>query len=63
MKKVLFNETFKDRYTGKLCVAGKLAEMSEDRIKEIKEVNPNFVSVIGVVEEPKAPKADKKAEK
>lgn len=50
-KKVLINVTFKDRYTGKLRKAGKTAEMSEDRIREINEVNPNFVSVIGNVEE------------
>lgn len=49
-KKVLINVTFKDRYTGKLRVAGKTATMTEERIKEINEVNPNFVSVIGNVE-------------
>lgn len=50
MKKVLFNVSFKDRYTGKLIKAGTTAEMTEERIAEIKEVNPNFVSVIGNVE-------------
>lgn len=49
-KKVLINVTFKDRYTGKLRVAGKTATMTEERIKEINDVNPNFVSVIGNVE-------------
>ena len=48
-KKVLINENFKDRYTGKMRVAGKKVEMTEDRIKEIKEVNPNFITVIGNV--------------
>ena len=50
MKKVLFNVSFKDRYTGEMNKAGATAEMSEERIAEIKEVNPNFISVIGNVE-------------
>ncbi len=50
-KKVLINVTFKDRYTGKLRVAGKTAEMTEERVREVNEVNPNFVSVIGNVPE------------
>ena len=50
MKKVLINVSFKDRYTGKTRVAGKTAEMSEERVAEIKEVNPNFITVIGNVE-------------
>lgn len=48
-KKVIINENFKDRYTGKMRVAGKKVEMTEDRIKEIKEVNPYFITVIGNV--------------
>lgn len=46
-----------------MCVAGKTAEMSVERIQEIKEVNPNFISVIGNVE-PKAeePKVEQEAE-
>ena len=51
MKKVLINVSFKDRYTGKTRVAGKTAEMSEERVAEIKEVNPNFITVIGNVED------------
>lgn len=52
MKKVLINADFKDRYTGEMHKAGKTEEMSEERIAEIKEVNPNFISVVGNVEEP-----------
>ena len=58
MKKVLFNVTFIDRYTGEERVAGTTAEMTEERVAEIKEVNPNFLSVIGNAEK----KADKKAD-
>lgn len=60
MKKVVFNESFKDRYTGELCKAGDTAEMTEERVAEIKEVNPNFISVIGNVTEKKD---DKKSDK
>lgn len=77
MKKVVFNVSFKDRYTGKMNVAGKTAEISEERVAEIKEVNPNFITVIGSVPEEtqgmtnpddktaddKTAKADKKAGK
>ena len=51
MKKVLINVSFKDRYTGKTRVAGKTAEMSEERVAEIKEVNPTFITGIGNVED------------
>lgn len=61
MKKVLINADFKDRYTGEMHKAGKTEEMPEERIAEIKEVNPNFISVVGNVEEPK--KADDKKPK
>lgn len=50
MKKVLVNVEFKDRYTGEKYVAGKTYEMTDERIKEVKEVNPNFIDVIGTVE-------------
>lgn len=50
MKKVLINETFKDVYTGRMRTAGDICEMTDERIKEIKEVNPNFVTVIGKAE-------------
>lgn len=53
MKKlVLVNIDFKDVYTGKLHKAGDKEEMTAERIAEIKSVNPEFVSVIGSVEEP-----------
>lgn len=65
MKKVLINVSFKDRYTGKTRVAGETTEMSEERVAEIKEVNPNFISVIGNVEDASvngAETEDKKAD-
>lgn len=61
MKKVIVNVPFKDRHTGKLLEAdGKILEMTEDRVQEIKEVNPNFITVVGIVEEKKNAKADDK---
>lgn len=52
MKKiVLINVDFKDAYTGELHRAGDKAEMTAERVAEIKSVNPDFVSVIGAVEE------------
>lgn len=50
MRTVLVNVAFRDRYTNELYVAGKEYPMSEDRIKEVKEVNPNFITVIGLPE-------------
>lgn len=47
MKKVLINIDFKDRYNGKTHIAGHTEDMSEERISEIKEVNPHFITVIG----------------
>ena len=53
MKKVVVNVPFIDRYTGKLLKAdGKPIEMTEERVAEVKEVNPNFITVIGNVEKP-----------
>lgn len=52
MKKlVLVNYDFRDAYTGKLRKAGDKVEMTDERIAEVKGVNPDFVSVIGIVEE------------
>lgn len=48
MRTVLVNVAFRDKYTKKMYVAGKTYEMSEERIAEIKEVNSNFITVIGV---------------
>lgn len=51
MKKiVLVNYDFKDAYSGKLHKAGDKVEMTDERIAEVKAVNPDFVSVIGIVE-------------
>lgn len=49
MKKILVNITFKDVYTGELYEAGKCYMMSEERVKEVKEVNKNFITVTGCV--------------
>lgn len=54
MKKVIVNVPFIDRYTGETHKAdGKPIEMTEERVAEVKEVNPNFITVIGNAEEPK----------
>lgn len=65
-KIVLVNIDFKDVYTGKLHKAGDKLEMTDERITEVRSVNPEFVSVIGTAaektEKPKAaekPKASK----
>ena len=50
-KVVLINVPFKDVYTGERYVAGKTTEMTDERIKEVKEVDPNFITVIGIVKE------------
>ena len=67
MKKVVVNVPFIDRYTGKMHKAdGKPIEMTEERVAEVKEVNPNFITVIGNVEKPDnaaEEKAKKEAEK
>ena len=63
MKKVLINIDFKDRYTGEMHKAGATEEMSEERVAEVKEVNPNFISVVGNVEEPKKPEDEKSKDK
>lgn len=53
MKKiVLVNVDFRDVYTGELHKAGDKVVMTEARIAEVKAVNPEFVSVVGSVEEP-----------
>ena len=53
MKKVLINTDFRDRYTGKIHKAGKTEEMSESRVAEVKEVNPELITVIGDIPEVK----------
>ena len=60
MKKVVVNVPFIDRYTGELHKAdGKPIEMTEERVAEVKEVNPNFITVVGNVEEPKKSEDEK----
>ena len=54
-KLVLINEAFKDVYTKKMHTPGETEEMTDERIAEIKAVNPDFVTVIGVVEEEEEP--------
>ena len=52
-KIVLINEKFKDVYNPKkIYKPGTTEEMTVERITEIKSVNPNFVTIIGEVEEP-----------
>ena len=50
-KVVLINVSFRDAYTGEIHRAGDKAIMDDGRIAEIRGVNPEFVSVIGMVEE------------
>lgn len=65
MKIVVINYDFRDVYTGKIHKAGNRENMTDERIAEIKTVNPDFVTVIGVVkdEEPETPKKNGKAGK
>ncbi len=45
--KVIVNETFTDRYTGKVYAVGdKLEDLTDERVNEMKSVKPNLVSVI-----------------
>lgn len=53
MKKVMINIDFIDAHTGKRHKAGNKEKMSEDRVTEIRAVNPDLITVIGSVEEPK----------
>ena len=55
MKKVYIEMPFKDRYTGKIYNPGKTVERTDERVAEIKAVNPNFITVVGVVEPKKEP--------
>lgn len=56
MKKVLVISAFKDRYTGKMYKAGKIYEMADERVAEVKETDPKLIEVVGKVAEPtKAP--------
>ena len=54
-KLVLVNVDFKDVYTGKLHKAGDREEMTDERVMEVKAINPDFVTVVGAVEEEETP--------
>jgi len=62
MKKVLININFKDAYTDELYVAGEYANLTDERIIEIKAVNPNFVTVVGNAEKPATKNTEKTVE-
>lgn len=47
MREVLVNSTFEDKYSHKKYEGGKKYPMTDARIAEIKEVNPNLISVLG----------------
>jgi hypothetical protein len=47
MVKVLINKTFKDRATGKERKAGRIVEMSEERVAEVLAVDPKLIKVVG----------------
>jgi chromosome segregation ATPase len=52
MKKiVLVNEDFDDVYTGEHYKSGDNVVMTDERITEVKGVNPNLVTVIGAAED------------
>lgn len=53
MKKVMINVDFIDAETGKVRKAGTKVNLTEDRIAEIRAVNPELITVIGTVEEKK----------
>ena len=63
MKKVLINVEFRDVYTGEVYTPGKTYPMTEERVKEIKEVNPNFVTVVGNAKEAKSGSKGKNSKK
>ena len=50
MNKVLINTNFIDANTGELHVAGTYAAFTEERITEIKAVDPNFITIVGNAE-------------
>ena len=54
-KIVLVNVDFKDVYTGKLHKAGDREHMTDERVMEVKAINPDFVTVVGAVEEDEDP--------
>lgn len=52
MKKVIINVDFIDAHTGKVRKAGSKAQMTNERVEEIRAVNPDLITVYGSVEEP-----------
>lgn len=60
MKKVMINADFIDRETGKIRKAGKTVELSDERVEEIKSVNPELITVLGTVPEKKVNKEPEK---
>lgn len=55
MKKVMINIDFIDAETGKVRKAGTKVNLAEERVAEIRAVNPDLITVIGTVEKPQAP--------
>ena len=60
---VLVNIDFRDRHTGKIHKAGSTAKMSDDRITEVKSVNPEFITVIGTITEDETEESSEEVEK
>ena len=46
MSKVLINTNFYDAHTGELYIAGEFTDLTEERIAEVKLVDPNFITVV-----------------
>ena len=64
MKTVMVNESFRDRYDPNTTYQAGLTYQFEDaRVEEIKDVNPNLITVIGVNRAEKAEKTKKEAAK
>ena len=53
MKKVVINVDFIDAETGKVRKAGTKANLTEERVAQIRGVNTELITVIGTVEEKK----------
>ena len=58
MVKIQINKSFQDKYTGTLYEVGKVIEVEEKRLEELKDFDNDLVSVI---EEVKPKKDDKKS--
>lgn len=62
MKRVRVNEPFTDKVTGEQYETNAEITLTEERIAEVRSVGVNMISVLGEAEEPKKPRAKKKAE-